>query len=57
MIAGLRGRLAEQEDGRCVLDVNGVFYLIACSRRTLDALPAQGEETHLYAITEMREML
>jgi Holliday junction DNA helicase RuvA len=38
MIAALKGRVESTHDGGCVLDVNGVGYLVACSRRTLDAL-------------------
>lgn len=39
MIARLRGIVDSIEDGRCVMDVNGVGYLIFCSSRTLGALP------------------
>ncbi len=39
MIARLRGIVDSIEDGRCVIDVNGVGYLVFCSSRTLAALP------------------
>ena len=42
MIAKLTGRVEGVEDGRCVLDVNGVGYLVQASTRTLAALPAGG---------------
>ncbi len=52
MIAKLTGRVEALEDGRCVLDVNGVGYLVQASTRTLAALPAGGTaalliETHV----------
>ncbi len=52
MIARLTGRVEALEDGRCVLDVNGVGYLVHASTRTLAALPAGGVaalliETHV----------
>ena len=39
MIARLRGVVDSIEEGRCVIDVNGVGYLVFCSTRTLGALP------------------
>lgn len=39
MIARLRGLVDHIEDGRCIVDVNGVGYLVFCSTRTLAALP------------------
>lgn len=39
MIARLRGIVEYIEDGRCVIDVNGVGYLLLCSTRTLASLP------------------
>ncbi|MEO3475646.1 Holliday junction branch migration protein RuvA [Roseomonas sp. CAU 1739] len=38
MIGQLRGRLDSTHDGGCIFDVNGVGYLLSCSRKTLDAL-------------------
>ena len=40
VIAQLTGRVDALEDGRCVIDVNGVGYLVHASTRTLAALPA-----------------
>ncbi len=39
MIARLRGIVDSIDEGRCVIDVNGVGYLVFCSSRTLGALP------------------
>ncbi len=36
MIGKLTGKLDETFEGGCVLDVNGVGYLLACSQKTLD---------------------
>jgi Holliday junction DNA helicase RuvA len=41
MIGSLTGRLESVHEGGCVLDVNGVGYLVACSRQTLDRLTAK----------------
>jgi len=41
MIGSLRGVVESTQDGACVLDVNGVGYLVACSRKTLDRLTAK----------------
>jgi Holliday junction DNA helicase RuvA len=41
MIGSLTGAVQAVFEGGCVLDVNGVGYLLACSRRTLDRLSAQ----------------
>jgi Holliday junction DNA helicase RuvA len=41
MIGSLRGLVESVHDGGCVLDVNGVGYLVACSRKTLDKLTAK----------------
>ncbi len=41
MIGSLRGTLDAVQDGACVLDVNGVGYLVHCSRKTLDRLTAK----------------
>ena len=53
MIAKLRGVVEAIEDGRCVLDVNGVGYLLFCSTRTLGALPAG--QVNLLVETQVRE--
>jgi Holliday junction DNA helicase RuvA len=41
MIGSLMGRVDSVHEGGCVLDVNGVGYLVACSRKTLDKLTAK----------------
>ena len=53
MIARLRGVVDSIEDGRCVIDVNGVGYLVFCSTRTLGSLP-EGIATLLIE-TQVRE--
>jgi Holliday junction DNA helicase RuvA len=54
VIAKLTGRVEALEDGRCVLDVNGVGYLVHASTRTLAALPS-GEAASLLIETQVRE--
>ena len=54
MIALLTGRVEALEDGRCVLDVNGVGYLVHASTRTLSALPTTGL-TKVLIETQVRE--
>lgn len=54
MIALLTGRVEALEDGRCVLDVNGVGYLVHASTRTLAALPTAGVARVLIE-TQVRE--
>jgi len=41
MIGALRGLVDSVHESGCVLDVNGVGYLVACSRKTLDKLTAR----------------
>jgi Holliday junction DNA helicase RuvA len=55
MIARLRGRLDALEDGHAVIDVGGVGYLVACSTRTLAALPRPGEAVDLLIETQVRD--
>ena len=47
MIAKLTGKVDSLEDGRCVIDVGGVGYLVHASSRTLAALPAGGSASLL----------
>ena len=54
MIAKLTGRIEGVEDGRCIVDVNGVGYLVHASTRTLSALP-MGEKASLLIETSVRE--
>ena len=55
MIARLRGRLDALEEGQAVIDVGGVGYLVACSTRTLGALPRPGEAVDLLIETQVRD--
>jgi Holliday junction DNA helicase RuvA len=54
MIARLRGIVDAIEDGRCIVDVGGVGYLVFCSSRTLGALPQAGVASLLIE-TQVRE--
>lgn len=54
MIAQLRGRVVQVEEGRCVVDVGGVGYLVQASTRTLAALPNDAPVTVLVE-TQVRE--
>ena len=55
MIALLTGRVAQREEGSCVIDVNGVGYLVQASTRTIAALPSGAEVTRLLIETHVRE--
>ncbi len=55
MIAKLTGRVDGLEEGRCVLDVNGVGYLVHASTRTLAALPSPPALASLLVETQVRE--
>ncbi|MBN8893061.1 MAG: Holliday junction DNA helicase RuvA [Rhodospirillales bacterium 70-18] len=54
MIAKLTGRIEALEADRCVVDVNGVGYLVQASTRTLAALPA-GQVASLLIEMHVRE--
>jgi Holliday junction DNA helicase RuvA len=55
MIAQLTGQIAAIADGSCVVDVNGVGYLVQASSRTLAALPAAPAVAKLLIETHVRE--
>jgi Holliday junction DNA helicase RuvA len=55
MIAKLRGIIDSYGEDFVIVDVNGVGYLVHCSARTLQALPAQGEAVTLSIETHVRE--
>ena len=55
MIAQLTGLVDALEDGRCVIDVAGVGYLVHASSRTLAALPKPPESVKLLIETHVRE--
>jgi Holliday junction DNA helicase RuvA len=54
VIAKLTGRVEQIDADRCVIDVNGVGYLVQASTRTLAALPA-GEVSSVLVETQVRE--
>jgi Holliday junction DNA helicase RuvA len=54
MIARLRGTLDALDQDHAVVDVGGVGYLVACSTRTLGALPRPGEAIDLLIETQVR---
>ncbi|WP_297488913.1 Holliday junction branch migration protein RuvA [Acidocella sp.] len=54
MIAHLRGLIDSVQDSSCVIDVNGVGYLVFCSSRTLGALDA-GAAANLLTEMQVRE--
>jgi holliday junction DNA helicase RuvA len=56
LIAKLTGRLDGVVEGvGCVLDVNGVGYLVSCSTRTASALPPPPERAVVLVETQVRE--
>jgi Holliday junction DNA helicase RuvA len=55
MIAQLTGLVDTLEDGRCVIDVAGVGYLVHASTRTLAGLPRAPEIARLLIETHVRE--
>ena len=55
MIARLRGKLAEKEPARVVIDVNGVGYEVAIPLSTFTAMPGPGGEVTLDIHTYVRE--
>src|SRR5205809_2162771 len=55
MIGKLKGVIDSYGEDFIVLDVNGVGYLVHCSTRTMQALPAPGEAATLSIETYVRE--
>ncbi len=55
MIARLTGLIEAIEDGRCLVEVNGVGYLVQASTRTLSALPAPPARASVLIETHVRE--
>ena len=55
MIGKLKGTLDSYGEDFVILDVHGVGYLVHCSARTLQALPAVGEAVELAIETHVRE--
>jgi len=55
MIAQLIGRIDGITEGSCIVDVNGVGYLVQASTRTLASLPAPPAVAKLLVETQVRE--
>jgi Holliday junction DNA helicase RuvA len=55
MIGKLKGIIDSYGEDFIVVDVNGVGYLVHCSARTLQALPAVGQPVTLAIETHVRE--
>jgi Holliday junction DNA helicase RuvA len=55
VIAQLTGRIEALEEGRCIIDVNGVGYLVHASTRTLAGLPSSPEVARLLVETHVRD--
>ncbi len=55
MIGKLRGTIDSYGEDFIIVDVGGVGYLVHCSTRTLQALPATGEAVALAIETHVRE--
>jgi holliday junction DNA helicase RuvA len=55
MIAQLTGRIDQLAEGSCIVDVNGVGYLVHASTRTLAALPPPPTPARLLIETHVRE--
>ena len=55
MIGKLKGIIDSYGEDHIIVDVNGVGYVVHCSARTLQALPAQGEPVALAIETHVRE--
>ena len=55
MIGKLTGRLDSTHESGCILDVNGVGYLLSCSRKTLDALSAREGPQRVLVETHLRQ--
>jgi len=55
MIGKLTGRLDEVVEEGCILDVNGVGYLIACSQKTLSRLRSAEGPVKVLVETQVRQ--
>lgn len=55
MIGKLTGRLDEVVEEGCILDVNGVGYLIACSQKTLSRLRSASGPVKVLVETQVRQ--
>ena len=55
MIGFLDGTVASTSADTCMIDVNGVGYVVSCSSLTLGALPRDGGRVRLWIHTHVRE--
>ncbi|PZR35974.1 Holliday junction branch migration protein RuvA [Caulobacter segnis] len=55
MIGRLRGAVAEVGEEEALIDVMGVGYVVRCGHRTLQRLPALGEEALLHVESQWSE--
>lgn len=55
MIGRLRGAVAEVGEEEALIDVMGVGYIVRCGQRTLQRLPALGEETLIHVESQWSE--
>lgn len=55
MIGRLRGAVAEVGEEEALIDVMGVGYIVRCGQRTLQRLPALGEETLVHVESQWSE--
>jgi Holliday junction DNA helicase RuvA len=55
VIAKLRGLIDNIEDGKCIVDVSGVGYLVFASTRTLATLPQPPAIANILIETQVRE--
>ena len=55
MIGKLKGTIDSYGEDHIIVDVNGVGYVVHCSARTLQALPAAGDPVSLAIETHVRE--
>lgn len=55
MIGKLTGKVDDSGEDWVILDVGGVGYEVHCSSRTLQSLPAKGEQVSLAIETHVRE--
>lgn len=55
MIGSLTGTVESVHEGGCVVDVGGVGYLVACSRKTLDRLTAREGAQRLLVETRVSQ--
>ncbi len=55
MIEFLRGKVADLDLNRVVIDVNGVGYVLSISESTASLMPQVGEEVKIYSYMSVRE--